>query len=125
MTSDGAGLCGSLHGHSYRVKLTISGPVISATGMVINFHDLAPFKEYLEREFDHCLVLNPEDPLVNIILDNAKVQRMHLMIRNDPTAENMASEMLSAALRMFNSFGVYVSSVEVWETEKCSARANQ
>jgi 6-pyruvoyltetrahydropterin/6-carboxytetrahydropterin synthase len=48
------GAAARIHGHNYRLEVTLRGPVDPATGMVF---DLADLKEILEREvmerFDH------------------------------------------------------------------------
>lgn len=61
------GPCRNIHGHSYRLSVTIVGkPIIKATdpksGMVMDFSDLKKIVESeITTEFDHALVLNESD----------------------------------------------------------------
>jgi 6-pyruvoyltetrahydropterin/6-carboxytetrahydropterin synthase len=64
--------CHRMHGHSYRVELTVAGPVDPKTGWVIDFYDIeAIFGPLLARLDHHCL--NEIEGLEN------------------PTAENIAA----------------------------------
>jgi len=44
--------CGRLHGHSYRVELTVSGPV-GADGFVVDYQDIADAWQPLHDLLDH------------------------------------------------------------------------
>lgn len=80
--------CRNMHGHTYRVKFGIAGPVDPHTGFVIDFGDLkAAVKPYIDM-LDHKVVNN--------------------FIAN-PTCENLA-EYLWDAIDCDFSF------IEVWET---------
>jgi 6-pyruvoyltetrahydropterin/6-carboxytetrahydropterin synthase len=64
--------CHRMHGHSYRVELTVAGPVDPHTGWVIDFYDIESiFGPLLARLDHHCL--NEIEGLEN------------------PTAENIAA----------------------------------
>lgn len=48
--------CHRMHGHSYRVELTLDGPVDPATGWVVDFFDVeAAFAPVLGRLDHYCL----------------------------------------------------------------------
>lgn len=48
--------CFRMHGHSYRVELTLDGPVDERTGFVVDFFDVeAVFAPLLQRLDHHCL----------------------------------------------------------------------
>lgn len=48
--------CFRMHGHSYRIELTLDGPVDPKSGFVIDFFDVeAVFAPLLERLDHHCL----------------------------------------------------------------------
>ncbi|MBO0664181.1 6-carboxytetrahydropterin synthase QueD [Jiella sp. MQZ9-1] len=48
--------CFRMHGHSYRIELTLEGEVDSATGFVIDFFDVeAAFGPLLAQLDHHCL----------------------------------------------------------------------
>jgi len=48
--------CGRDHGHNYVVALVLTADHLIPPGFVTDFGDLAPFKGYVDRDFDHrCL----------------------------------------------------------------------
>lgn len=66
------GKCHELHGHTYRVELTVRGPR-DRRGIVVDFTDLkAIFKEFYERVLDHRY-LNEVIPTANTTAENLAV----------------------------------------------------
>jgi 6-pyruvoyltetrahydropterin/6-carboxytetrahydropterin synthase len=45
--------CARLHGHSYRVEITVRGPVDPRTGWVMDFGEMKAKFQPLEEELDH------------------------------------------------------------------------
>lgn len=45
--------CARLHGHTYRVKLTLQAEDLDANGFVVDFTDLVEFKVYIQEYLDH------------------------------------------------------------------------
>ena len=62
------GLCKNVHGHSYKLAVTVIGspiedPTQTKNGMVIDFSDLKKIvKEEIVSPFDHATVLNVNSP---------------------------------------------------------------
>lgn len=89
------GKCKNVHGHSYRLDVTVIGQPISNTsnvkyGMVIDFGDLKKIvKEEIVDVFDHATVFNKNTP--HIELANELKERGHNVILADyqPTSEMM------------------------------------
>jgi 6-pyruvoyltetrahydropterin/6-carboxytetrahydropterin synthase len=89
------GKCRNVHGHSYKLSVTVIGePIIDNThvklGMVIDFGDLkAIVKEEIIQPFDHATVFNKNTP--HITLANQLSDHGHKVILADyqPTSENM------------------------------------
>ena len=89
------GKCKNVHGHSYKLSVTVIGTPINDTnnvkyGMVIDFGDLKKIvKEQIVDVFDHATVFNKNTP--HIELANELEQRGHHVILVDyqPTSENM------------------------------------
>jgi len=89
------GKCKNVHGHSYKLSVTVIGRPIDDTnnvkyGMVIDFGDLKKIvKEQIVDVFDHATVFNKNTP--HIELANELEQRGHHVILVDyqPTSENM------------------------------------
>ncbi len=88
------GRCRNLHGHSYRLQVTVEGPV-GDSGIVIDFADI---KSVVQREvidrFDH--------QYLNDLLDN-------------PTAELIAAEVWKAV----EAADLAVTRIRLWETSDC------
>lgn len=89
------GKCRNVHGHSYKLSVTVIGTPITDTshvklGMVIDFGDLKKIvKEEIVDRFDHATVFNKHTPHVE--LAHELTSRGHSVILADyqPTSENM------------------------------------
>ena len=89
------GKCKNVHGHSYKLSVTVIGIPISKPGevklgMVIDFGDLKKIvKEEIVDPFDHATVFNKNTP--HIELARELENRGHKIILADyqPTSENM------------------------------------
>ena len=66
------GKCKNVHGHSYKLSVTVIGQPITTIGevklgMVIDFGDLKKVvKEEIVDSFDHATVFNKNTPLVGL-----------------------------------------------------------
>ena len=89
------GLCKNVHGHSYKLSVTLIGRPIEDTsnakfGMVMDFSDLKNIvNELVVKPFDHATILNINSPHLKLA-DNME-QWGHKIIRvsYQPTSENM------------------------------------
>lgn len=89
------GKCRNVHGHSYRLSVTVIGnPIADSShvkfGMVIDFSDLKKIvKEEIVDVFDHATVFNKNTPHVE--LAHELEQRGHnvLLVDYQPTSEMM------------------------------------
>ena len=97
------GKCKNIHGHSYKLTISISGDVINdpnhvKNGMIMDFGDLKKIvKAEIIEEFDHCLLLNGNTPHA----DYAKVENgfsKMMLCDYQPTAENMLIDMVNRLL---------------------------
>ncbi len=89
------GLCKNIHGHSYKLSVTLFGRPISDPnhikyGMVMDFGDLKKIvKETIVDPFDHATILNIDSPhkeLADVMEDKGlKVVR----VQYQPTSEMM------------------------------------
>ena len=95
------GACSRLHGHSYKMQVTVSGSVDEATGMIIDFNVLKKIvnKEVVDK-YDHRYL--------NDFFSN-------------PTAENMVVHIFRELNASFNKMGLSLESVKLWETENSFA----
>ena len=89
------GKCKNLHGHSYKLFVTVIGSPISDSknvkyGMVLDFGDLKKIvNEEIVDVFDHATVFNKNTP--HIELANELIKRKHHVLLTDyqPTTEMM------------------------------------
>ncbi|HUH47997.1 MAG TPA: 6-carboxytetrahydropterin synthase [Arenibacter sp.] len=89
------GKCRNVHGHSYKLSVTVIGTPITDTqhvklGMVIDFGDLKKIvEEEIVDKYDHATVFNKNTP--HIELAKELMDRGHSVILADyqPTSENM------------------------------------
>ncbi|MCL2040533.1 MAG: 6-carboxytetrahydropterin synthase QueD [Bacteroidales bacterium] len=90
------GLCAHLHGHSYRLEVTVVGepmrqPGHSKNGMVMDFSDLKKIvKEDIVDHCDHALMLNKEQETEIPPHDaNSALWKKTILVDYQPTSENM------------------------------------
>ena len=117
------GRCRFIHGHNYRVVLTLQAPSLQE-GMVIDFSRVKEIaKTHLDAGYDHKLILWSEDPIVDSILASlpGEMQREVILYPEIPTAENMAWTIYDNLVSAFDAEYVTLSRVEVFETPNSSA----
>ncbi len=90
------GKCRNPHGHSYRLEVTVSGP-LDGNGVVVDF-------DHLRALVDHTVIDAWDHRDLNQIIDN-------------PTAELLAHQ----AWVLLTEAGLSLSTLRLWETEHSSA----
>ena len=114
------GLCKNIHGHSYILKVSVSGEPITdpediKQGMVIDFGDLKRVtKKHIVDIYDHAIVLNNKAPVAGLSELKEMFDRHHYT-DFQPTAENMViyfAEILNRELPA----SVRLESVILYET---------
>jgi 6-pyruvoyltetrahydropterin/6-carboxytetrahydropterin synthase len=116
------GKCKNVHGHSYKLSVTVIGTPITDNGnvkygMVIDFGDLKKIvKEEIVDIFDHATVFNKNTPHVE--LANELKQRGHHVILVDyqPTSENMVID-FAIKIRSRLPKDIELFSLKLQETE--------
>ena len=89
------GKCKNVHGHSYRLDVTVIGSPITDTsnvkyGMVIDFSDLKKIaKEEIVDVFDHATVFNKNTPHVELARELKSRGHNVLLVDYQPTSEMM------------------------------------
>jgi 6-pyruvoyltetrahydropterin/6-carboxytetrahydropterin synthase len=89
------GKCRNVHGHSYKLAVTVIGKPISDTsnvkfGMVIDFSDLKKIvKEEIVNIFDHATVFNKNTPHVELAKELENRGHNVLLVDYQPTSEMM------------------------------------
>lgn len=116
------GKCKNVHGHSYKLSVTVIGrPISDSTnvkfGMVIDFSDLKKIvKEEIVDIFDHATVFNKNTP--HIELANELKNRGHHVILVDyqPTSEKMVID-FSNKIKSRLPENIELFSLKLQETE--------
>ena len=89
------GKCRNVHGHSYKLSVTVIGePIADAShvkfGMVIDFSDLKKIvKEEIVDVFDHATVFNKNTPHVELAKELSDRGHSVLLVDYQPTSEMM------------------------------------
>ncbi len=89
------GKCRNVHGHSYKLSVTVVGTPISDPdhvkyGMVIDFGDLKKIvKEEIVDVFDHATVFNKNTPHVELAKELKQRGHNVLLVGYQPTSEMM------------------------------------
>lgn len=101
------GKCENIHGHNWRVIVSVKGETLDEIGLLIDFHDL---KTYIKE--------------VLSILDHKNInEEVSFFKENNPSSENLAAfifENLTGKLTAYEKNPVVIDTVEVFESEKCS-----
>ena len=89
------GKCRNVHGHSYKLSVTVIGRPITDTshvklGMVIDFGDLKKIvKEEIVDKFDHATVFNKNTPHLELAKELTDRGHNVILANYQPTSENM------------------------------------
>lgn len=92
------GKCRNVHGHSYKLSVTVIGQPIEDTnnvklGMVIDFGDLKKIvKEEIVDVFDHATVFNKNTPHVELAKELENRGHRVLLADYQPTSEMMITD---------------------------------
>ena len=114
------GLCKNIHGHTYKLSVTLAGKVIDKTGapkdgMVMDFGD---FKSIVHKQiisvYDHALVLNGNSPHRQIKHLTENFQKI-VFFQTQPTCENLVLEVVQKLKGEFPK-GIRLHSVRLDET---------
>jgi 6-pyruvoyltetrahydropterin/6-carboxytetrahydropterin synthase len=100
------GKCEDLHGHNYKVRVTLAGPELDATGLLYDFVHLKQVIQGVIRSLDHKYLneLKPFDVL-------------------NPSAENIARHIYEQTAQQMRATpnGAAISSITVWESDVTAA----
>jgi 6-pyruvoyltetrahydropterin/6-carboxytetrahydropterin synthase len=101
------GKCENVHGHNYRVRVTLTGPRLNHIGLLVDFADLKRVLRAVIAGIDHQF-LNDLEPFRTV----------------NPSAENLAKYFYEQTERGLSDLaeGASISEVIVWETDTSSAR---
>ncbi|MBO7277329.1 MAG: 6-carboxytetrahydropterin synthase [Bacteroidales bacterium] len=113
------GLCRNLHGHSYKLFVTVIGeyvknPQNNSSGMVLDFKKV---KELIENsvinDFDHSIVLYKNSAFANVIKET---DTKMIMFDCQPTCENLIMEFHDRITKVLPE-GIKLAKIKLHETE--------
>lgn len=115
------GKCKNLHGHTYKLFVTVIGkPIEDASspklGMVIDFGDLKKIvKTHIVNVFDHAVILNKKSPYQSL-KDVPEMFDRFISTDYQPTCENMTIH-FADILNKHLPIGISLHSIKLYETE--------
>ncbi|WP_373017193.1 6-pyruvoyl tetrahydropterin synthase family protein [Muriicola sp.] len=120
------GKCRNVHGHSYKLAVTVIGTPIAEEGavklgMVIDFGDLKKIvREEVVDPFDHATIFNKNTP--HLELARELKSRGHKVILADyqPTSENMVID-IASRIKSRLPENIQLHSLKLRETETAYA----
>lgn len=116
------GKCKNVHGHSYKLSVTVIGEPITDSsnvkfGMVIDFGDLKKIvKEEIVDIFDHATVFNQNTPHIELAKELKDRGHHVILVDYQPTSENMVID-FSAKIKNRLPDTIKLFSLKLQETE--------
>jgi 6-pyruvoyltetrahydropterin/6-carboxytetrahydropterin synthase len=102
LTSTASRKCQAIHGHSWWAELYLSGDVLDADEMLCPYGDIKKaWRGWIDSRLDHALLLNQEDPLIDLLKSADSAQKI-FECRGDPTTENVAKLLFSVAINIIH-----------------------
>ncbi|MDR0229705.1 MAG: 6-carboxytetrahydropterin synthase [Flavobacteriaceae bacterium] len=120
------GKCRNVHGHSYKLGVTVIGTPITDNnnvkfGMVIDFGDLKKIvKEEVVDVFDHATVFNKNTPHIELAKELQERGHHVILVDYQPTSENMVID-FAEKIKMRLPQGLELYSLRLQETDSSYA----
>ena len=116
------GKCKNVHGHSYKLSVTVIGTPITDTsnvkyGMVIDFGDLKKIvRSEIVDVFDHATVFNKNTPHIDLAKELESRDHNVILVDYQPTSENMVVDFAEKITRRLPD-NIKLFSLKLQETE--------
>ena len=120
------GKCKNVHGHSYKLNVTVIGtPITDANnvkfGMVIDFGDLKKIvKSEIVDKFDHATVFNKNTPHIELAKELESRDHSVILVDYQPTSENMVID-FAAKIQKNLPGHIQLHSLKLQETDSSFA----
>ena len=98
------GKCEALHGHNWKVEVSLVGEKLDAAGVLMDFGQIKAGTNALLEEIDHKYL-----------------NELEAFQKQNPSSENLARHLYERLAAALNRDGVRVSRVNVWETDTSCA----
>lgn len=95
------GKCQRLHGHNWRVEVTVCGETLNELGMLVDFHDLKDAAKEVLGELDHHYL-----------------NELEAFRTENPTAENLARHIYDSLEQtpLLQTGAIRLTQIKVWES---------
>ena len=97
------GKCEELHGHNFKVEVTVGAPKLNAEGILIDFRLV---KKWLAKILDG--------------MDHQHLNELPAFRDMNPSSENIAHYVFSAMRQFVDAQNVKILRVKVWESENAA-----
>ncbi len=113
--------CLNIHGHSYKLEVTVGSDTLNEQEMVIDFYHIkSALKHLVDDVFDHSFIIDKNDPLYPTFQEHFGCYKL-TVVDFCPTAEAMAKyfyDYLTKKLKEAELLDdIKVVSITLWETE--------
>lgn len=98
------GKCENMHGHNWRVQISVLAERLNEIDIAIDFHDLKKMAQEVIAPLDHVF-LNDVFPFTE----------------KNPSSENIAKWIFDSMKKKINNEYLRTAAVTVWESENASA----
>ncbi len=98
------GKCERLHGHNWKVEVTVSALELNQVGLAIDFKEVKNTLGEVLSKFDH-----------------QNLNELDMFEKENPSSENVARWIYTELSALLSSHGVTVGKISVWESDSCCA----
>ena len=98
------GKCEKLHGHNWKVQISVTAERLNEIDLAIDFHELKKIANEVISPLDHAFL--------NDIFPSTE---------KNPSSENVAKWIYESLKKKINDDNIRVSAVTVWESDTASA----
>lgn len=98
------GKCEKLHGHNWKVQVSVTAERLNEIDLALDFHDLKRIANEVVSPLDHAF-LNDIFPFTE----------------KNPSSENIAKWIYESMKKKINDDNIRISAVTVWESDTASA----
>jgi 6-pyruvoyltetrahydropterin/6-carboxytetrahydropterin synthase len=120
------GKCKNIHGHSYRLNVTLFGTPITDDsspkfGMIMDFSDLKKIvKEAVVTPFDHATIFNKNTPHSKLAEDLKSSGHKVVLVNYQPTSEMLVIDFAERIKKRLPA-NIHLHALKLRETASCYA----
>lgn len=115
-----SGRCINYHGHNLVILVGLKSPQLNDNDMVMDFADLKKMINGFIDKWDHAMILNENDPLLESYTNFSKRFRV-MTYPFDPTAEKLTQVLFEEVDRALTNSTINVEYVTIYENDGSKA----